>query len=205
MVERLISHPNVQFIADILRGKILGHPLLGDPRLPANRNNWLGIDPDTKKQFIRWLSQRDIVFFFDHVLKGRDRHGRREFWLHYVERMVSSRPLLSEKTAFQFRNDNEINFGKLSSSANQAAFILDFGETVVIEFSDIGKIYIYKRVEFEKHVKDMWIDWHISENSLRDQFLPEDRKIVHRDISKIVNYDWREKARTTLAMEGIRP
>lgn len=205
IVGKLILHDNVNSISDKLSTTILGHNLLGDPRLPANRNKWLGIDTKAKQRFISWLSRQDIVFFFDHVLKGKDRHGRREFWLKYVNQMVSSRPLLSDTTALLFRNIRGVNFGKLKSSTNQAAFLLDFGEILAIEFSDVGKIYIYKKSEFVKRIQDFWTNYHISENTLKDQKLPDERKIRHQALENIVYIDWRDNAASVLAREGIRP
>ena len=204
IISRLILHRNINSAAEDLRVKILAHQMLGDPRLPANRNKWLDIDPAAKQKFIGWLARRDIVFFFDHVLKGNDRHGRREFWLRYVNSMVSSRPLLSDATAIQFRNNRDICFGKLTSSSNQAAFILDFGEVLAVEFSDVGMIYIYKRAEFERNISDIWVGWHISENSLKDQRLPDECKIRHRALENIVNVDWRDNAASVLASYGVR-
>ncbi len=205
MVNRLILHPNVHAIEDSLRLNILNHNMLGDPRLPANSGKWSGIDREARQKFIGWLAKRDIVFFFDHVLKGKDRHGRRDFWLRYVDRMVSSRPLLSNDTAAQFRNNRDVNFGKLTSSTNQAAFILDFGDVMAVEFSEVGKIFIYKRSEFEERIKDIWANWYFTEKILKNQKLPDERKIRHRALEDIVNVDWRDNAAYVLAKYGVRP
>ena len=205
IISKLILHNRIDAISERLRGFILNHHLLGDPRLPVNRNKWRDVDKTATDEFSRWLSLRDIVFFFDHVLKGKDRHGRREFWLRYVDKMISSRPFLSRSTEFQFKNTPDINFGKLTTSANQAAFVLHFGDIVVVEFSDVGKIYLYKRQEFEKLVPDMWLTRHISENDLRNRNIPKERKIRHQALNSMVNVDWREKAASILAREGIRP
>jgi hypothetical protein len=120
--------------------------------------------------------------------------------------MIASRPLLSEKTAFQIRSDKDVNFGRLSAGMNSAAFILHFGEVVVVEFSDVGKVYIYKNAEFEqKAVKDMWTNIPIREDRLKNRYLPDERKIRHQSLINIVNVDWRDKATSILAREGIRP
>lgn len=197
IVKELILHDNVNSIIERLRGTILGHKLLGDPRLPANQNKWLGVDAQAKQRFVGWLARRDIVFFFDNVLQGNDPHGRREFWLRYVDTMMASRPLLSESTAFPFRGNKDVNFGKLSSSMNRAAFILHFDNIVAIEFSDVGKVYIYKRHEFEQRVKDMWTNANIREDRLKNQDLPDERMIRH--------VNWQYKVQNILAREGIRP
>lgn len=72
ITKELILHNNVNAIAEELRGAVLGHKLLGDPRLPANQNKWLGVDAKAMQRFIGWLARRDIVFFFDNVLQGND-------------------------------------------------------------------------------------------------------------------------------------
>jgi hypothetical protein len=205
-VKELILHPNVNLFEEKLRVKILSHHMLGDPRFPANKNKWLGIDKSAKQRFIAWLARRDIVFFFDYILKGKDPHGRRDFWLRYVDKIIDSRPLLSENTAFQIRGDQDVNFGRLSAGMNSAAFILRFGDIVVVEFSDVGKVYIYKNAEFEqKAVKDMWTNMPIREDRLKNRYLPDERKIRHQALKNIVNVDWRDKATSILAREGIRP
>jgi hypothetical protein len=196
IVRELILHSNVHSIIEKLRSNILRHRLLGDPRLPANRNKWLGVDSRARQRFIGWLARRDIVFFFDHVLEGHDPHGRRDFWLKYVDRMVASRPLLSDSTAFQFRGNKDVNFGRLSAGTNKAAFVLHFGEIVAVEFSDVGKVYIYKLSEFERFIEDMWTASPIREDRLKNQHLPDERMIRH--------VNWQYKVVNILAREGIR-
>lgn len=70
---------------------------LGDPRLPRNRPNWLGVADEARRRLIEWLSRADINFFFEHCLpRGMDPQGRKPFWLRYVQgRDLVSRPLLN--------------------------------------------------------------------------------------------------------------
>ena len=208
MICRLILAQEVSIYAEKLCTKILSHPLLGDPRLPANRVKWLSIDsvnPDAKKRFISWLSREDIKFFFDNVLEGRDPHGRRNFWLRYVGSIAASRPFISEATALPLRNNREISFGKLSAGSNKAAFVLNFGEIIAVEFSEVGAVYLYRKDEFNDRIPDMWTMAHIQENRFKDQGLPGNRKIRHNKVSKIVSADWRKKTTQVLAQYGIRP
>lgn len=204
IVTDLILYQENNTLVDRIRSFVLNHPSLGDPRLPKNENNWIGIENNARMKFISWLSKRDIVFFFDHVLKGKDLHGRREFWLRYINRIQSSRPFLSKTTATFFENTKDVNFGKLSSGLNQAVFVLDFGRIVAVEFSDVGMIYLYKRIEFEARIPRLWNDESNSEYSFKDRNLPDDRKIRHKRLRSIVHIDWREKTATILAREGIR-
>jgi hypothetical protein len=42
--------------AQALKPKVLGDSRLGDPRLPLNSTNWLGVSPTARNSFIEWLS-----------------------------------------------------------------------------------------------------------------------------------------------------
>lgn len=200
IISRLILHPNINSVAEELRVKILAHPMLGDPRLPDNLHKWAGIDPAACQKFIGWLAKRDIVFFFDHILEGRDPHGRRDFWLNYVNstKLIASRPFLSENAAYQVHGMNrEILFGRLSAGTNKAAFILHFGDIVAVEFSDVGKVYIYLRHEFENQIEDIWTPFPIREHRFKCQDLPDNRMIRH--------VNWEYKVKSVLAKYGVRP
>ncbi|MCX6179874.1 MAG: EH signature domain-containing protein [Chlorobiales bacterium] len=197
-VKKLVFHPEVNQFTRRLLTAILSHPLLGDPRLPANRNNWVGIDLNARKQFIQWLSAADIHFFFDHVLKGHDPHGRRSFWLKYVSKLIGCRSLLSDTVAFQLRGNKDISFGRLSETQNKAAFILDFDKIVAVEFSGVGCVYLFTREEFDKSINDMWTDHHIREWVLKNQDLPRDRRVPHSGST------WEYKVKNVLASYGVR-
>lgn len=198
-VKKLLLHPEVSQIKDRLKTSILNHPLLGDPRLPANRNKWVGVESSAVRQFIIWLSKDDIHFFFDHVLKGQDPHGRMPFWLKYLDKIVCSRSLLSANTAVQFKRNIDINFGLLSNTQNRAAFILDFGKIVAVEFSDAGKgcVYLFQRDEFDKSIPDMWTSNFIPEYFLKNQDLPSECRVRHTGY-------WESKVENVLASYGIR-
>ncbi len=199
-VTKLVFHPAVNQIKEQLKTSILKHPLLGDPRLPTNRNKWVGMDSSAVREFIIWLSAADINFFFDYVLKGQDRHGRRAFWLNYVHRLIGCRSLLSDMLASQLRGNKDISYGRLSETQNKAAFILDFGNIVAVEFSDAGKgcVYLFPRLEFDKSIPDMWAGYHISESRLKNQYLPREFRVPH-------HVNWEYKLGDILARNGIRP
>ncbi len=197
-VKKLVFHPEVNRSLKKLLSAILSHPLLGDPRLPANRNKWMGVDPSARQQFIQWLSAADIHFFFDHVLKKQDPHGRRAFWLKYVPKLIGCRSLLSVTVALELRGNKDISFGLLSDTQNKAAFILDFGKIVAVEFSGVGCVYLFKREEFDKSIRDMWSDQSIRECVLKNQNLPQERRIRHKGST------WEDKVEKVLASNGIR-
>lgn len=136
---------------------------LGDPRLPANQKNWLGMTASARARFTQWLSERDIIFFFEHVLpKGHDPQGRKDFWLRYVRQLKQSRPLLTSNDEFslrrRFENFNSLAFsyGRVGATASGSAFLLDFGALLVVEFADVGAIYIYEADKVQRVVGDFW-------------------------------------------------
>ncbi len=196
-VRKLVFHPDVNKIRDLLQSSILKHPLLGDPRLPANKNKWFGVDKLALQHFIKWLSVADIHFFFDHVLKGQDRHGRRDFWLNYVDKLTLCRTLLNDIVASQFHGNNDISFGSLSKTQNKAAFILVFERIVAVEFSDAGhgSVYFFQREEFDKSIPDIWTRHHIPESLLKKKYI---ESIPHQR-------SWEFKVSNFLSTNGLRP
>ncbi len=197
-VKKLLLHPDVFEFKDRLRSAILSHPLLGDPRLPANRNKWVGVDPSACQRFIQWISADDILFFFDYILKKQDPHQRRSFWLKNITsyNFTGCRCLLSEAAANELRGNKDIRFGRLSDTQNKAAFILDFGKLVAVEFSGVGCVYLFKREEFDKSIHDMWADHPIREGILKNQFLPKSRRVPH-------NLSWQGKVVNVFARYEI--
>jgi hypothetical protein len=137
---------------------------LGDPRLPRNDNRWQGVTKEAKDEFIRWLSREDIEFFFEHVLpRGSDPHQRKDFWLRYVRAVKRSRPLLnpldrSRLRIVQLRKSQELgHYGSVDGVTS--AFLLDFGELLVIEFSVTGNAcYVYRRPHAARVVPHFWTD-----------------------------------------------
>ncbi|MCX8031634.1 MAG: EH signature domain-containing protein [Thermodesulfovibrionales bacterium] len=202
IAKAILSVGNNDTFRDKLKLYILSSKKLGDPRLPHNIN-WNGIDNKAKELFISWLSLRDIVFFFEHVLPtGSDRHGRKNFWLKYIKRLKASRPLLcdSDRFSLKLKMDNErINYGYISGT--NSAFVLDFGNIVAIEFSKVGACYLYEKENFNKIVDDLFRNKYFNESSLKNKGLAIDR-IIHL---LTVNCDWRIDVANILARYGIRP
>lgn len=202
-IEATVLHKNIDAVREKFQTFVLGDKRLGDPRQPRN-TNWLGVKEEAKKKFISWLSRRDIIFFFEHVLpKGRDPHGRKNFWLQYVNSLVASRPLLCEQDRYSLRAQlqrEQIDYGLISGT--NSAFILDFGTIVVVEFSRVGACYIYPKDNFRKIVPDLFENKRFSEGSLkRIDLALEKNKIIHW---LTVNCDWRDDVSTVLARYGIR-
>jgi hypothetical protein len=149
-------------LQEALTKLVLQDTRLGDPRLPRNMKNWLGIQ-DARQRLLQWLSRADIHFFFEHVLpKGTDPHGRKTFWLKYVSRVLMSRPLLNRddesrlRVTMQSLQDQMGHFGHIRGRET-SAFLLDFGPVVVVEFSQVGNAcFLYEKPNAEKVIPDFW-------------------------------------------------
>lgn len=185
-----------------LTSRILRHPELGDPRLKPL--NWQTIDANAKRRFIQCLSEDDIIFFFDHVMSDTDRSVRRKhFWLKYVSKIERSFPVLNawdkvRLSKFRRKGGAEFNFGeKLSGNS---AFILDFGNLLVIEFNDIGACFMYAEPTRSRFFEQVF-DWKTyTDYQLKKQHLANggnNTRLIHMG-------DWEEKFSQQLATYDIR-
>ncbi len=192
-------------VSALLRQLVLGDERLRDPRLPANAKNWKGVREEARDRFIGWLSKDDIEFFFEHVLPSRaDEHGRKPFWLKYVQQVQRSRPLLcwedrQRLLATKATMREQIgNFGRIEGTTS--AFLLDFGRVLVVEFSRIANAcHIYQASDARTVVPDFWTDDPFSStgpHGLKQRVLAESW-IPHHD-------SWEVRAAQTLARFGIR-
>jgi hypothetical protein len=173
---------------------------VGDPRLPANHVNWLGMAAKARQRVIEWLSRADIGFFFDHAFpRQSDRHRRKSFWLRYVQQVRMSRPLLNPEDRSLLRNADlsGASFGNLSGTSS--AFVLDFGALCVIEFNRVGACYVFPRTAAEQIVQDLWTAELREADLKRRELLPDETyRVVHRP-------GWEDKLQRLLAIHGVRP
>jgi hypothetical protein len=215
-ISQTILHPATSQSADVqecVRRFVLDDPRLGDPRRASdNRLNWFGIG-EAEQRVIEWLSQLDIVFFFESVLpRGEDPQGRKEFWLQYVSAIKKSRPVLCRADKERLQRDlrekglNLVHVGAMDDWSTASAFLLDFGPLLVIEFSETGNAcYVYSKKDFEKVIDDFWTSQPFAQRKLRRRDLPHER-IVHRQRkSPWHSGGWEESAAQLLARFDIRP
>lgn len=211
-VGKIILHPAMTHAADLKESVtrfVLNDGRLGDPRLPHNRLNWVGMG-EAEHRVIEWLSQLDIVFFFESVLpRGKDPHGRKDFWLRYVSRVARSRPLLSWNDRYRLegilkqKGQELAHFGSVSGFTS--AFLLDFGPVLAIEFSAVGNAcYLYNRNESVKIVPDFYTSKSFNLGELKQQDLCL-KRIIHKMRKSAWHTGWEEEAQRTLATLGIRP
>lgn len=216
--------------AEELKALILSDGRLGDPRLPANQTNWVGVPSEARDRFIQWLSAADIKFFFDHVMRrGQDPHGRKPFWLQYLHRVKRSRTLLSAFHVGRLKQSADKaliqrgSFGRTYAD-NISAFLLDFGNLLVVEFSEPGNAcYCYGPTLARYVVPDFWSQepFPIWDKGRTDgQVTPslKQRDVLERLTTHTIGDDqltrgfrfshtaaWQEIVRQQLAMFGIRP
>lgn len=181
---------------------IIGDDRLGDPRLPNNSQNWVGIEQQARTRILQILSRADIVFFFDQVMTGYDdRHGRKNFWLRYISSLKQSRPLLNANDKIRLysvlrrQGKKMLHFGE--TKGQQSAFLLDFGKILVVEFNGVGACYIYEELGRKRIFYDFYTDETYTDAILKQPFYAAERT-SHRG-------DWQWRLSRVLSQYGIRP
>lgn len=181
---------------------VLADVRLGDPRLPSQTRNWLGLPQEARQRFVQWLSRADVTFFFDHVLpESKDQEERKIFWLRYVPRVLNSRPLLHEADVMRLQpilhqmSEQVVHFGHIDGQTS--ALILDFGAVVVVQVSELSEAcYIYGKRNFEPLVPDLW----------RSQPFMVDELAVPNQAAKVYHQQtWEKDVAEILTLCDIRP
>lgn len=195
-----------------LKGFILGHHNLGDPRLPGLESNWDSNDPTTQA-IIEWLSQSDIDFFFELFFQdAADIQGRKRFWLSYAHMVRGTRVVISSSdqtrliSKFKRMDGTKVNkdiFGNLlDRNCKATAFIMDFGVLKVVEFSlPNNACYFYEsRSKFK--FNDRSVFWETKD--FRESDLKSKDESIER-YSHLPRDAWGPKFANFLARYGIRP
>jgi hypothetical protein len=146
-----------------MRDWLLTDARFGDPRLPANAPKWAVMAAEPRERMIRWLAKGDLLFFFDFVMpRGRNPHGRKEFWLEYIDLVEDSAVALSPIDIERLRLSvtDTLRYARADSPASDvSAFIMRFrghGRFVVAEFSRSGNAaYIHDAERFDALVGGM--------------------------------------------------
>jgi EH_Signature domain len=161
-VAATILHPASAAMREALLAFVLREPRLGDPRLPSSVQNWQDMPEESCRRVTEWLSQADIMLFFDLLVPhSAAPHVCKAFWLRYVPHLLRSRPLLSRGETARLqpqmtrRREHSQSCGRLDGTTS--ALLLDFGALLIIEFSQPGlPCYIYERGTMERVVADFW-------------------------------------------------
>lgn len=85
------------------------------------------------------------------------------------------------------------HFGRKDGS--QSAFILDFGDALVVEFNQVGKVYIFNSREKNRFLPNIFRDKRFTDGELK-------RYEVY---SKTHQGNWQPVVEQALAQNGIRP
>jgi hypothetical protein len=182
---------------------VLDSPRLGDPRLPHNVPKWNGIDAAALRKFRTWRATKDLVFFFRSVLpEGRDPHGRKDFWLRYVDQVVDSVVALCPTDLQRLHtslSSERVHHCKIQENQSISCFLMRFKganeDFIVAEFSNVGKARIFYYGRFLERIGD------INRNEFRLRELKSEEGLA---ISFSHMNNWQSKVRSTLAQIGIR-
>ena len=182
-IKQTILHPVVTRSGDVqecVRLFVLNDARLGDPRLPRNRLNWVGVS-EAERRVIEWLSQLDIVFFFESVLPAnKDEHRRKDFWLRYVPSVRRSRPLLTRDDRYRVeellreKGQKLTHFGLMTdrTTPKTSAFLLEFDKLLVVEFSEVNNAcYLYRKSDVAKIIPDFYTSQPFDVNKLKNHQL----------------------------------
>jgi hypothetical protein len=206
VAERLILSEQADR-SEVVRKKIeafvLDHQRLGDPRLQHNMPKWVGIDPAAQRKFKTWRATKDLVFFFRNVMRqGSDPHGRKDFWLRYVDQVedsvVALCPTDLQRLALALSNE-QVHHCKIIENQQVSCFMMRFRGAkeglVVAEFSNVGRVRFFSYDAFVKNVGSM------NKSEFRLKELKTDEGVIESFSHTPL---WKEKARNTLAYFGIR-
>lgn len=137
--------------------KHLALKYIGDPSIRAKWKIVNGSEEDCRKLeeareiMSNWLKKEFISLFFE---KCVNEPGRKAYWLErtkiiydfkiYTTRFVYDMILSKDEVLANFLDSNVTTL-RLEAYDKRAALVLDIGNYLVVEFSDVGAIYIYKK------------------------------------------------------------
>lgn len=187
-------------LVEALRGFVLKHPRLGDPR--RKQSNWSACDPEAYAKVRAWFARFDLEFFFRFVIQD-DPHRRKVFWLDYIDKVEMSNVALCTADAqrMRVRVAERPAYSRVTGSSTVSAFLMRFPGTsaIFVEFSQPGNaLYVHDAGRFEKFVRGDITkpSLHIREDLKNDNSVAQ--RVVHRE-------GWQYEVRSILAKYGIRP
>jgi hypothetical protein len=176
----------------------------GNPWLPSARLNWGRVRPETRKMVADWLKSEYIDIFFTKLAEDGADERRVKFWKNYIASIRHIEFALGSYARDRRNKDMEVLRKKLTglikfldASGNTNAFIMHLGPLVVVEFSDIGALYLYRRerVPFDSR-KPLRLRRDDPNTLKNPQFC--EPKLVH-------HHDWEVEFSKKLDRFGIRP
>lgn len=209
-IVRGIENSNAEDAKEELKGFILSHLNLGDPRLPHFESNWDKGDAVTQA-IIEWLSQSDVNFFFELFFEAHaDKQGRKRFWLPYAHLIRGTRVIVSQTDKKRLQRQlmdldtkkvSKSIFGSLLDQNEKAtAFIMDFGAIKVVEFSLAGHACYYYDTKCDFRFNDRTRFW--DTQTFRESEL-KDKSKCSKPLRHVEG--WESRFSNLLAGYGIRP
>lgn len=179
---------------------LLEDPRFRDPRLPNRNTIWDQCEPEARQRAIGWLAKGDLLFFFQFVIR-RDPHGRRDFWLRYINRAVDAHVALFPDDAYRLRAEvkDKLSYAQIPGGQT-SAFMMRFkgatGDILCIEFSEIGNaLYIHDADRFNETF-----------GGIRRSHYTIGQLKHFSNIDKYSHIGpWESKVQAFLARRGIRP
>lgn len=187
-------------LRDRVRGYLLADRRFGDPRLP-NRPIWDLCEPAARQRAVGWLAREDLIFFFQFVIES-DPHGRRDFWLRYIENATDAYVALSADDERRLRAQvkDRPRHARVVAG-NTSAFLMRFPgrpiDLLCVEFSTTGNaLYVYDAHEFINRNK-----------SIREGTFNLNSQLKHSTAITRVSHmtNWRRNVQDLLARYGVRP
>jgi len=207
-VDALVTWPRAGIVESFrqeLENTLVRHPRLGDPRLLHSRGNW-DVCPEARDVVVRWLSRRDLAFFFEFVMEdNEDPHGRREFWSRYIDQVMDSTVALCARDAVRLRVQvqDRIAHASVTGTRDVSAFLMRFAAArhlLFVEFSQSGNaLYVLDLRRFEKGLP---FGMRAPSFDLREDLKGEsyENSFVHHPTPA-----WQEEVADYLRGFGIRP
>lgn len=134
----------------------LSQRLLGDITIAATWAPFPGATDDqintlklAKELVNKWFARKVIDVFFDVCVQDED---RKQFWLKYTDKITHFMIAGSTSVRHELQTDSRVGelFDNLFIDTNSrysytAALIMYIKDRVIVEFSDYGSLYVYKR------------------------------------------------------------
>lgn len=161
-VSDVILWPHIERSDDVLshvKQLLLKDHRFGDPRLGANAANWALMKAGARRKALSWLAKQDLLFFFEFVIR-EDPHGRKDFWLQYIEQVEDSNVALCDEDVRRLkastRANERLSYWPVDGASDVSAFLMRFRGAqglVFVEFSKSGNaLYVHDADMFEQKV-----------------------------------------------------
>jgi len=131
----------------------------GDPRLGRNAANWALMKSGARRRALSWLAKENLLFFFEFVIRA-DPHGRKEFWLQYIEQVEDFNVALCDEDILRLKGSTRaterLSYSRVTGTNDVSAFLMRFlgaQGLVFVEFSKPGNaLYVHKADTFDQLV-----------------------------------------------------